>query len=265
MKKYYGNIVYRALKNQNAESWLLNMSSGGSESLYEEVMSLTGTVVVKLDEKQDSDGQTKVLTIPFSKKLDLETLLKRPDTAEMWKCSNTSDDESKHCTQLENVTKSLSSTPLSEQIVNILCGSSYISSNKVEGLVAKYFANSTIATDQEQALITAFDTLGVEIRNMATYSPKLACTFIVNRADMLVISYLSSIAQKYIGIAEDALAQHKEGSKGLEEAQKMIQKRRAEIFQETMDLYKKYGSPETATQYINELKKIIPAEADHEE
>jgi hypothetical protein len=166
---------------------------------------------------------------------------------------------------LETVTKSLTATSISNQIISVLCGDSYLTSGKVGGLIAKFYANSTAATAQEQALITAFDTLGVEIRNMATYSPKLAATFVVNRVDMLVIGYLSSIVYKYIGVIEDAIAQQKEGSQGLEEARKMVQQAKIAVFNETMELYKKYGTPESATHYINELKKIIPAEADNQD
>jgi len=163
-----GNIAYRILTEggiASASSWII----GNDNALIEELISLTGTVIIKPPPTSDPDGPEKPPVVDhLPPLLDFKVFVggfetsREQDTLKLYQCASGVSD----CMEMIP-TDSTSLVPMVERVRNILIGTSGTS-----GIINKYALNLPIAfTNEELSFMSVLPDVAKNIRDLARVSP----------------------------------------------------------------------------------------------
>jgi len=223
-----GNQVWQALKRQDAQNW---GSFGGTEFM-EDVMSVTGTVIVCAPSVNGCpssgggaiSGQQDVLMLTRAPIMGLSELVKgRLDYSKvkLWKCNETDE-----C--LNPIETSRSNFKGTEELIRVaLLGPNQLPG---EGLIGKYASNSGTWTTQEKGLITAGGAFVGMALNLAVHNEQDARDFVDAFAEIIAADITYRIVNESLGKTSAAISVLEAG--GAVEAQKMVDQARKNLNEE---------------------------------
>ncbi len=247
MKAKRGNIVYRSLAEQGVSNWF----TGGDESALEEIMSMTGTVIVKLG--QEVDGKTQVLTDYYDSTISIIDLVEGGTNLAILKCANSGSDYSDTCTTIK-VTKQSELDSLADKIIDALIGD-YASTNVVGGIVQKFAESSEDGTAAQQNIISALGTVGVHIHNLAIRNKYIAADFVKQNSKVIAIELTANMAKELLSATKSAVQISQ--SEHVGEALKKIEHALDNLNTDIRTLYDKYGKPAELDRAYLEKMEIL--------
>lgn len=181
-KSLIGNIVWRQLKKNSAQSWF----GSGDDSLLEAMMSLTGTVIIG-DLNQE---QANPLHLLPGNQITLSDLIEG-GKLKLYSCEG---DQDECLCAGEGKTKTLQLEGLRSKILSLLQGSG---SNV--GIIQKYASNQGTLLDTEKAFLTNLpEGMGTSLRNLALQSPETANLFAAEASAALALSMTYNLAETLI-------------------------------------------------------------------
>ncbi len=216
--KIFGNILWKSLRKSGAADWF----TGGDTELLEEIMSITGTVIVS-----DSGGdEPDVAELPGGL-IGIEDLL-FGGTVSVYRC-----DSADEC--LRPSLTSRKTGGLAVRIRKVLTGD-----GKGPGLIAKFAENSGTVTGAEKAVMGISPAFGSMIRNLSALSPDSAVSFAYEAAPFLALHETQRLMRSLLRAASAAAASGGNAWSG--RVQEKIAGSRDEIADEYRALSERYGS-----------------------
>lgn len=199
-QKIQGNLVWRALKQHNANAWFTN----GDDSLLEAIMSITGTIIVgELYENAAAGGWTRdTNTIPPRRDIKMRDIMYGNPEARIYRC-NTYDQDG--CTQLFDAAGNpelqvVAITGLRERILTTLLGDA-----TNPGVIRKYRYNSGATTAAERSLMAALpDGMGAMIRTLALKSEIAAEWWVNDSIDYITVDMAYTLINAFLQAVESA-------------------------------------------------------------
>lgn len=247
-KAKVGNLIYRSLAEQDVKTWF----AGGDTDSYEEIMSLTGTVILTVGDKEDGKTKINVTTIPHS--LSLTDLVEGGSALNLLKCENGgNNDMSKACTEVARKQENI--TPLSERISEVLIGN-YSGTNSVGGIVHKFRVQSEEPTDIEKNVIASTGRIGAFIQQLAVRDEYIAAEFVRQNAKIISIELTSSLIDELFSATKAALSKNK--SEHVFKAYELIDEARSRLSSEIHLLQSKYGKAADLEESYLRLRKLLP-------
>ena len=176
-----GNIVWREIKKSNVNRWFVNAAGGSDSELLEQLMSLTGTVVVEDLQNDDSGGKTNPVT-PYDALIRLQDLALGTTEARVYGCDSTDENG---CLAPNIRVEPMEG--LSERYRDIM-----------RSVVMKYLTNpdGSLMTEQEKNVVANLPAaLGASLRNLSVQSPAAAYELVERSAAAVAIdiSYSSAV------------------------------------------------------------------------
>ena len=216
--RVFGNILWKELRKSGAAGWF----TGGDTALLEEIMSITGTVIVS-----DSEGDEPDIAELPGGLIGIEDLL-FGGTVSAYRCD--SEDE---CLKPAVTERRIEG--LAVRIRNVLTGD-----GTSPGLIAKFAGNSGTATEREKAMMGISPAFGTMIRNLAALSPDSAVSFAYEAAPFLALHETQRLMRSLLGAASAAASSG--GNAWSARVRGKIADARAEIAGEYRALSERYGS-----------------------
>lgn len=241
--KETGNVVWKALKFHNAQSWF----SGGDDQLIEEIMSMTGSIVKgDLVTGSDGQGQTTQITPLPGNKLKYEDLVSGVTAAHVYNCGV--DHDTPYCRITANDTRSLNITGLESQILDAFTGTT--------GIIT-CFRNMNLdcnnTTAQQNIIGNLPNGIGSKIFNLAPISPEAATDLVNFYSKQITIEYVHRLVDEAFRATDIALTSTHDPyasavSEGLKESKKTLDA-------EYKQLVGRYGSLKDVERYYSDLMK----------
>jgi conjugative transfer pilus assembly protein TraH len=249
-KVIQGNLVWRALVNQNTGSWF----RFGGNSLLEAAMSLSGTVIVDAPQTaSDGKGENNAISAP-PPVLRIKDLMYGNDTANsyqtvrMYICSDGHDAD--QC--LKPIVQNVNLVGLKQRVMEILLGSV----NTGNGLIYKFSTNSGQITDSEKAFMqTVPDAIGAMIHNLAREDSGIAKLWAEEAAPVIAMELAQLIVNDLLNAVQTAAhmndhAYAKLLMDALKDARKQIQ-------DEYVTIAGRYGNPQTLMAFYQQLMTTV--------
>ncbi len=216
--KIFGNILWKSLRKSGAADWF----TGGDTKLLEEIMSITGTVIVSDSGGDDPD----VAELPGGL-IGIEDLL-FGGTVSVYRC-----DSADECLRPSVTSRKIEG--LAVRIRNVLTGD-----GTGPGLIAKFAGNSGTVTDTEKAVMGISPAFGSMIRNLSALSPDSAVSFAYEAAPFLALHETQRLMRSMLRAASAAAASGGNAWSG--RVQEKITESRGEIADEYRSVSERYGS-----------------------
>jgi len=198
-QKIQGNLVWRALVQQNAGAWF----RFGGYDLLEAAMSISGTVVVDAPQAApDGKGENNPVSTP-PPILRIKDLLygnatdNTYQTVKLYSCSD--GHEADQC--LKPVVKSVNLIGLKQRVMAILLGSA----QNGDGLIVKFSTNQGQITATEQAFMqTVPDAIGGMIHNLAREDVGIAKLWAEEAAPVIALELAQLIVNDLLSAVQTA-------------------------------------------------------------
>ena len=246
-----GNLVWRALNQNNASNWF---SFGGSGFL-ESVMSVTGTIIVQAP-VATADGQgenTPVVNVPPI--LRIRDLINgsgqdATQTVRIYRCDSQSVNG---C--LNPTTENLPLRGLRQQVSDLLLGST-----SQDGLINKFATNNGALSDAEKAFMEVTPgALGALIRNLAREDLGLARMFAEEASPVIALEMAQLLVQGMIDAVRHSTA-ISQNAYAVKFAESLTQIRQ-DLHQEYDELSGRYGNtPSLMAFYQNLMNTLKPGQ-----
>lgn len=257
-KRLLGNIVYRAIIEQDAEHWEQRPEGSISSedvSFAEEMMSLYGTVIVSL---KDTNGKTVAANEAASKKEDsnynVEYKTKLISFKEVfnggkqnvYKCTGKGNktDLDTYCTEMEVSKEKFDLPELKFKFMEILLGKDFRNTGEVGGVVAKWHNHKNfgeLSTIEQYLVSNLPDEIGASIWLLAKEDPKKAAGFVQGAIPALTVEILSNMVKRFSHAVRDALNATK-GGESVKAALAIIDHNDRELQNDADDLRHTYGN-----------------------
>ena len=212
------DILWKSLRKSGAADWF----TGGDTKLLEEIMSITGTVIVSDSGGDDPD----VAELPGGL-IGIEDLL-FGGTVSVYRC-----DSADECLRPSVTSRKIEG--LAVRIRNVLTGD-----GTGPGLIAKFAGNSGTVTDTEKAVMGISPAFGSMIRNLSALSPDSAVSFAYEAAPFLALHETQRLMRSMLRAASAAAASGGNAWSG--RVQEKITESRGEIADEYRSVSERYGS-----------------------
>ncbi len=201
-----GNLVWKQLKKNNVQGWF----KYGDNALLEQLMSITGTVVIG-DLVQDpgagsSDVQTQPI-IPFEGNLiSLVDLVDGTTTASVYSCGS----DTTNC----YVAGSASGAPLTPTIKTGVTikgfasrlEASLLGANNNSGIIYKFANNTGSLTADEEGLMEVLPAgMGAIVRNLSVLSPEASRMFVKQSSGAIALDMMYSVSLDMMRAARGSL------------------------------------------------------------
>ncbi|PPD45650.1 MAG: conjugal transfer protein [Methylobacter sp.] len=249
-QKIQGNLVWRALVQQNAGAWF----RFGGNGLLEAAMSLSGTVIVDAPQAApDGKGENNPLSAP-PPILRIKDLLYGNDasnsyqTVNVYECSD--GHEADQC--LKPVVKAIKLVGLKQRVMDILLGSA----KNGDGLIVKFSTNQGQITATEQAFMqTVPDAIGGMIHNLAREDAGIAKLWAEEAAPVIALELAQLIVNDLLSAVQAAAQMNDHAyAKLLMEALKGA---REQIQDEYITIAGRYGNPQTLMAFYQQLMNTV--------
>lgn len=187
---YTGNLIWKALKQNNAAGWFAN----GNDELLEVIMNFSGTVIVRDLETDGSGGEST----PYSSMigtLDIRTLIDGGEVTILGCDASTGLDEN-GCLTLTS--KTVTFTGFEDRIKDAFTGDT--------GIIAKLFTNQKLA-EGEEALLSNFSfVVGSTVFDLSRRNPRGANQMLLEFADLMAYELATRLLQDFLETAQAAAA-----------------------------------------------------------
>lgn len=251
-----GNIVWKQLKKNNVQGWF----KYGDNALLEQLMSITGTIVIG-DLVQDpgagsSDVQTQPI-IPFEGNLiSLTDLVDGTTSATVYSCGS----DTTSC----YVAGSSTGAPLAPAIkTNVTIKGfasriedSLLGTDSNSGIIYKFANNTGALTNEEQGLMEILpEGMGAIVRNLSVLSPDASRMFVKQSSGAIALTMMYSVSLDMVRSTRGSLVNSKSVYKA--KALEMIDKAESNIRSEYLSEVGKRGNlSELIANYNNLLDNV---------
>ena len=240
--KMIGNIVWKQLKSNNANTWF----QYGDNTLLEAIMSLTGTVIIgDLVNDPNSTGtgaKTTPLTTRPGNKITLSDLISG-GSVEIYSC----DSDTTNCLSAGSSNKTVVLKGIKNQITDMLLGTS-----STPGVIYKYATNSGTLTDPEKAFVSNLPGgIGTIVRNLSVLSQDGANLFATESSGAIALTMMYSFSEEFFRAARIAMANSKSPYK--KEALELLAQSQQQIRAEYTILSSQYGDLASQIEKYNNL------------
>ena len=245
-----GNLVWRALVNQNAGGWF----RFGGNSLLEAAMSISGTVIVDAPQAApDGQGENNAISAP-QPILRIKDLMYGNDagnsyqTVRMYTCSDGHDAD--QC--LKPIVQNINLVGLKQRVMEILLGSA----NTGNGLIYKFSTNTGQITDSEKAFMqTVPDAIGGMIHNLAREDAGIAKLWAEEAAPVIALELAQLIVNDLLNAVQTAAHMNDHAyAKLLMDA---LKDAREQIQDEYVTIAGRYGNPQTLMAFYQQLMTTV--------
>jgi len=249
-QKIQGNLVWRALVNQNAGAWF----RFGGNSLLEAAMSISGTVIVDAPQAApDGRGENNALSAP-PPILRIKDLLYGNEagnsyqTVKLYQCSDGY--SSDQC--LKPIVKNVNLVGLKQRVMELLLGSA----NSGNGLIYKFSTNQGQITATEQAFMeTVPDAIGGMIHNLAREDAGIAKLWAEEAAPVIALELAQLIVNDLLTAVQTAAQLNDHAyAKLLNDA---LHDARQQIQDEYVTVAGRYGNPQNLMAFYQQLMNTI--------
>jgi conjugative transfer pilus assembly protein TraH len=207
-KIFSGNIVWRAIKEANLDGQF----AGGNTELMQDLMSITGTVIVcqpglgncnapSLD-TSNRPGQLQTTSVEHT--LDMSDLVMGTSNGSsviLLKCDDTAD-----CFNPQPTTTTDFKGFAQRLREEFLGGADGDPSVAIGGLIEKIHDQTGALTASDISYLNAFGEFGSRVRNLAIQSPSAARLFVERFADTVAAEYVYNLERDLIQAATSAVA-----------------------------------------------------------
>lgn len=236
-----GNIVWREIKSSNINRWFTNATGGSDNELLEQLMSLTGTVVVE-DLQNDENGEKINPTTPYDALIRLPDLALGNANATVYRC-NSYDENG--C--LNPTSRQLDITGLKDRYRDVMLS-----------VVQKFATNpdGSTMTEQEKNVVANLPAaLGASLRNLAVQSQPAANDLVERSAAAVAVDVTYSSAVEMIQAVRAAMTKASSDKRDRVYAQliKVENNLRADYAQ----LIQTYGSIRGALDYAHLVNRNV--------
>jgi len=245
-----GNLVWRALVNQNAGGWF----RFGGNSLLEAAMSISGTVIVDAPQAApDGKGENNAISAP-PPVLRIKDLMYGNDagnsyqTVRLYTCSDGHDAD--QC--LKPIVQNVNLVGLKQRVMDILLGSA----NTGNGLIYKFSTNTGQITDSEKAFMqTVPDAIGGMIHNLAREDAGIARMWAEEAAPVIALELAQLIVNDLLNAVQTAAHMNDHAyAKLLMDA---LKDAREQIQDEYVTIAGRYGNPQTLMAFYQQLMTTV--------
>lgn len=247
-EKMIGNIVWKQLKENHANSWF----TYGDNELLEAIMSMTGTVIINDLVDSTSGGvssKTNPITTLKGNKVKLAELMSG-DKVTVYSCGS----DTTNCLKAgaaSGGTKKIRIKGLKDQIEEILLGTP----SRV-GVISRFANNSGTLSDDEKRFMASLPVgIGSIIRNLSVVSQDASELFAVNASGAVALYMTYDFVNQLYGAASVAIKTSRSPYKG--EVDKVLAESQANLRAEFALLQTQYGDlSQQITSYNNLLKNV---------
>ncbi|MEK9497171.1 conjugal transfer protein TraH [Photorhabdus sp. P32] len=248
-QKMIGNIVWKQLKSNSANTWF----QYGDNTLLEAIMSLTGTVIIGdlIDDPNSSGSGEKtnsLITLPGNK-ITLSNLISG-GSIKIYSCGS---DTANCLTAGEGGAgnKTVVIKGIQGQIIDILLGTA-----STPGVIYKYATNSGTLTDSERAFVSNLPSgIGTIIRNLSVLSKDAAYLFTTDSSGAIALMIMYNFTEELFRAANISLANSQSPYK--KEALKVLAQSKIKIQSEYAVLASQYGDLASQIEKYNNLLNNI--------
>ena len=252
-----GNVIWRAMVKHNFADWFIGLGGGQDDDLLEEIMTLTGTVIIE-DLEDDEDGNATNPKTEYKPLIGLTDLVEGGENLPVYRC--TGDHGQDECLALRQENRDIEG--MGEIIREILIGA-----DGNGGVVAK-FANhnpGTVITQREQNLMSNLpQSIGSMIVRMAAQSQAAAAEFVRNSSMAIAVDMSYTAAQEVVRAVDVALNADKNENK--ERVESLLAETMSNLRSDYYQLQAKYGSISEklvqANNYLSAISKVSVFEQD---
>ena len=231
-----GNIAYRVLTDgaTGASSWF----TGNDSSLVEELISLTGTVIISpVDPSQPDAGEKPSEIDTLEPILSFKLLVgggKVEEPVRIYRC----DTGSANCMSMTaTVASSTTFTPMADRVRELLLGSA--TSSDV-GIVGRYVNNAGGAfTADQQAFMELLPDIAKNVRDLSRVSAGAARAFAEETSSVIALLLVESMIDEVIETLNLAIV--KSDLKSVADYRVLLDKLKVEIRAEKMAMKAKHG------------------------
>jgi conjugative transfer pilus assembly protein TraH len=249
-QKIQGNLVWRALVNQNAGAWF----RFGGNSLLEGVMSISGTVIVDAPQAApDGKGENNAISAP-PPILSIKDLMYGNDagnsyqTVNMYTCSDGHGAD--QC--LKPIVQNLNLIGLKQRVMDILLGSATTGN----GLIYKFSTNTGAITATEQAFMqTVPDAIGGMIHNLAREDAGIAKLWAEEAAPVIALEMAQLIVNDTLSAVQAAAQMNDHAYAKL--LMDSLRVAREQIQDEYVTIAGRYGNPQTLMAFYQQLMNTV--------
>lgn len=236
-----GNIVWREIKTSNVSRWFTDSNGNTDNELLQQLMSLTGTVVVE-DLKNDENGEKVNPTTPYDALIRLSDLALGNANATVYRCNNY---DANGC--LSPTSRQLEITGLKDRYREVLLS-----------VVQKYATDPDGSTmeEQEKNVVTSLPaSLGASLRNLAVQSEPAARDLVERSSAAIAVDQTYTAAVEMIQAVRVAISKAKSDKRDRVYAQliKVENNLRADYAQ----LVQTYGSIRGALDYAHLVNRNV--------
>jgi conjugative transfer pilus assembly protein TraH len=249
-QKIQGNLVWRALVNQNAGAWF----RFGGNSLLEAVMSISGTIIVDAPQAApDGKGENNAISAP-PPILSIKDLMYGNDagnsyqTVNMYTCSDGHGAD--QC--LKPIVQNLNLIGLKQRVMDILLGSATTGN----GLIYKFSTNTGTITATEQAFMqTVPDAIGGMIHNLAREDAGIAKLWAEEAAPVIALEMAQLIVNDTLSAVQAAAQINDHAYAKL--LMDSLRVAREQIQDEYVTIAGRYGNPQTLMAFYQQLMNTV--------
>lgn len=198
-----GAVVMRALRHHSVESWF----NGGDILLLEEIMSMTGSVVVgPLEDGSNGQGQTTKLFVLEGGLLTISDLMEGANNKSVYDCGEDPDGLDERCMLTDEIdpkTKNVDIESLKERILEAMVG--------VDGFITRIRTGNVAAepTERQQAILASMPhSVGSKLFTLAPISPDAAEQFLEDSIDSITLEYIWRLIDQSFKALEVAMANY---------------------------------------------------------
>lgn len=249
-QKIQGNLVWRALVNQNAGAWF----RFGGNPLLEAAMSLSGTVIVDAPAAApDGKGENTPVSAP-PPILRIKDLMYGNDAGNSYQTVNlyscTDGHGADQC--LKTVSQAVNLIGLKQRVMEILLGSG----NNGPGLIQKFATNQGQITQVEQAFMqTVPDAIGGMIHNLAREDAGIARLWAEEAAPVIALELAQLIVNDLLAAVQTA--SHLNDHAYAKLLMDALQDAREQIQDEYVTIAGRYGNPQTMMAFYQQLMNTV--------
>ncbi|WP_425441780.1 conjugal transfer protein TraH [Thorsellia anophelis] len=238
-----GNLVWRALKNNQVENWF----SSGDEPLLEAIMSVTGSLIVgPLESAPDNLGQTPKLTKLPGQQLTLEDLLMGGEVT-LYQCD---DYDQNGC--LHPILTHMNIEGLSSKVTTLLIGNS-----TKAGIIFKFAHNDMVLTEEEKSFMAVAPAhIGTMIRTLSAINEGAARSFAQRAAPIIALELSYRLISDMMKSVRDTASLDNHAYQKL--LQNELDRIEILISESYQTLIMRFGTEQDIIQHYNQLLQLLP-------
>lgn len=257
-KKVVGNVLWNQFKQNNVQAWF----TYGNNELLEQIMSITGTVVVHDPTQDPNSGASSVNTFPVTELqgglIGLMDLVDGTDNGNKYSCSG----DTTGCfaggpnggsVSIPSIRNNITIPSFRQKIEDTILGT-----NGSGGVVAKYRFNQGQFTVEEESLMVILPTgMGRFIRDLSVMDDGLARDFVHQTSRVIALDIMYSVSKQIIQGAKTAMMNSQNINKG--QVVSMLNRAESNLHTDYQAAVQQSGSIDQVIMKYNGLMKNVRA------